>query len=110
MDGPLTLNELNDVLLTTVSIIDVVPPTFKFPLIFTVFKLDVPDTFNDDNNVVLFDSVESPDINKLLKLILLNIVFDVDCKFDINDINDVDVDCKLFKDNDVYSFYFSASQ
>jgi len=84
MDGPLTLNELNVVLLTTVSIIVVVPPTFKLPLIFTVFKLDIPDTFNDDNNV------ESPDIIKLLKLVLLNIVFDVACRFDIDDIVDVE--------------------
>ena len=68
MDGPLTLNELNVVFLTTVSIIVVVPPTFKLPLIFTVFKLDIPDTFNDDNNVV------SPDIIKLLKLVLLYLV------------------------------------
>ena len=86
MDGPLTLNELNVVLLTTVSIIVVVPPTFKLPFIFTVFKLDIPDTFNDDNNV------ESPDIIKLLKFVLINIVFNVACRFDINDNNDVDVD------------------
>ena len=65
MDGPLTLNELNVVLLTTVSIIVVVPPTFKLPFIFTVFKLDIPDTFNDDNNV---DELET---NKLEKLVLL---------------------------------------
>ncbi len=72
-----------------------VPPTFKLPLIFRVFKLDIPDTFNDDNNV------ESPDINKLLKLVLLNIDVDVNCKFDVNDKNDLDFDCKLFNDNDV---------
>ena len=84
MDGPLTLNELNVVLLTTVSIIVVVPPTFQLPFIFTVFKLDIPDTFNDDNNV------ESPEINKLLKLVLLNIVFDVACRFDIDDVVDVE--------------------
>ena len=65
MEGPLTLNELNDVLLTTVSIIVVVPATFKLPMILTWFKVDWPDTFNDDNNV------DELDTNKLVKLVLL---------------------------------------
>ena len=65
MDGPLTLNELNDVLLTTVSIIVVVPLTFKLPLILTLFKVDCPETFNDDNNVDELETI------KLLKLVLL---------------------------------------
>jgi hypothetical protein len=45
-------------LLITVSIIVVVPPTFKLPLIFTVFKLDVPDTCNDDENVDALETIK----------------------------------------------------
>ncbi len=51
MDGPLILDELNDVLLITVSIIVVVPPIFKLPLTNKSFQLDVPDTFNDENKI-----------------------------------------------------------
>ena len=51
MDGPLTLNEFMDVLLIIVSIIVVVPLTFKLPIIFTLFKVDNPETLKDDNNV-----------------------------------------------------------
>ena len=65
MDGPLTLNELNVVLLTTVSIMVVLPLTFKLPIILTLFKVDCPDTFNDDINV------DEPETIKLLKLVLL---------------------------------------
>ena len=79
MDGPLTLNELNDVLLTTVSIIVVVPLTFKLPLILTLFKVDCPETFNDDNNVDELETI------KLLKLVLL--------------FNDVVVQFKILMDN-----------
>jgi hypothetical protein len=65
MDDPLTLNELNDVLLITVSIIVVVPPTVKLPLTNKLFKLVDPDTLNYDNNV---DALET---NKLEKLVFL---------------------------------------
>ncbi len=65
MVGPLTLNEVNDVLLITASIIVVVPATFKLPMILTLLKLDGPDTLKDDNNVV------PPETNKLVKLVLL---------------------------------------
>ena len=51
MDGPLTLNEFMDVLLIIVSIIVVVPLTFKLPRIFTLLKVDNPETLKDDNNV-----------------------------------------------------------
>ncbi len=54
---------LNDVLLVTVSIIAVVTPTFNFPLMFRVFKLDVPDAFNDDYNV---DALETTKLEKLV--------------------------------------------
>ena len=49
---------------------------------------------NDDNNV------EFPNIIKLLKFVLLNVV-DVAYKFDIDDNNDVDVVFKLLIYNDV---------
>ncbi len=69
MVGPLILNEVNDVLLITVSIIVVVPATFKLPLILTSLKLDGPDTLKDDNNVV------APKTNKLLKSVYyLNLI------------------------------------
>ena len=48
----------------------------------------LPVIFNDDNNV---DALET---NKLEKFVLLNIVVDVDCKFDIFNAEYVD---KLFK-------------
>jgi hypothetical protein len=48
----------------------------------------LPNIFNDDNNV------DAPETYKLVKLVLLNIVVDVACKFDI--FNDEYVD-KLFK-------------
>jgi hypothetical protein len=50
-------------LLITVSKIVVVPLTFKLPLIFTVFKLDVPDTINDDNNA---DALETTKLEKIV--------------------------------------------
>ena len=65
-------------------IIVVVPATFKFPLISTLFKLDCPDTLKDDNNV------DAPVINKLLKFVLLNKVVDVAFKLFID--NNVDVE------------------
>jgi hypothetical protein len=82
-------------LLITVSIIVVVPPTFKLPLIFTVFKLDVPDTFNDDNNV---DALERTKIEILV--LSCNDVYVV-FKLFIDDINNVDVLFKLFIDFNV---------
>ena len=72
-------------MLIIVSIIVVVPPTFKLPLIFTVFKLDVPDTFNDDNHV---DALET---TKLEKFVLYSNDVDVVFKLFIDDNNDVDV-------------------
>ena len=71
MVGPLTLNEVNDVLLITVSIIVVVPATFKLPFTVKLFKLVGPDTLKDDNNV------DAPETNKLVKLVLL-FKFDID--------------------------------
>ena len=68
---PLTLNEVNDVLLITVSIIVVVPATFKLPLTLKLFKLVGPDTLKDDN------IVDAPETNKLLKFVLL-FKFDID--------------------------------
>ncbi len=50
-------------MLITVSKIVVVPLTFKLPLIFTVFKLDVPDTINDDNNA---DALETTKLEKIV--------------------------------------------
>ncbi len=49
----------------TVSIIVVVPLTFKLPITFKLFKVACPDTLKDDINV---DSLET---TKLLKLVLL---------------------------------------
>ena len=53
------------VFLITVSIIVVVPLTFKLPITFKSFKVACPETFNDDINV---DALET---YKLLKLVLL---------------------------------------
>ncbi len=51
------------VFLITVSINVVVPLTFKSPSIFTLFKVDRPETFKHDENV------DEPETYKLLKLI-----------------------------------------
>ena len=56
-------------LLITVSIIVVVPLTFKLLIIFTLFKTDCPETFNDDTNVVLFDNVVVPDTFNLSDIV-----------------------------------------
>ena len=45
-------------ILITVSIIVVVPATFKLPMMLTLLKLDGPDTFKDGNNV------DAPETNK----------------------------------------------
>jgi hypothetical protein len=45
--------------------IGVVPLTFKLPSISTLFKVDCPETFKDDDNV------HEPETYKLLKLVLL---------------------------------------
>ena len=73
-----------DVFLITVSIIVVVPLTFKLPIILTLFNVDWPETFNDDNNV------DELDTYKLLKFVLLNIVVDVEFKLLIDNVVDVE--------------------
>ncbi len=80
----------------------IIPPlTFNDELIVVaLFNVVVPDTFNVDINV------DAPETNKLVKLVLFNIVVDVDCKFEMfkfeyvdNEFKllniDVDVKCKL---------------
>ncbi len=59
----------------TVSIMVVVHNTFRLPLILTWFKLDVPDTFNDDKNV---DALETNKLEKLVLLFKLSIDDNVD--------------------------------
>ncbi len=77
-----TLNEFIDVLLITVSIIVVVPLTFKFPSIFPWFKVDWPDTFKDDDNL------DEPETYKLLKSVLLFKLF-IDDNVDVENVENV---------------------
>ncbi len=64
-------------------------------MILTLFKVDCPDTFNDDNNVDALKTI------KLEKLVLLSNDVDVEFKLFIDNNNDVDVLFKSLIDDNV---------
>ncbi len=67
----------------------VTPETFNDDIhVVTLFHLVVPATFHDDKNV------DAPETNKLVKLVLLNIVVDVNCKFEMFKFVNVDNEFK----------------
>ncbi len=51
MNYDIIVQKFKSMILITVSIIVVVPLTFKLPWIFTLFNVDWLDTFKDDDNV-----------------------------------------------------------
>ncbi len=68
----------------------VVPDTFNDDIhVVVLFNVVVPDTLNDDKNV------DAPETNKLVKLVLFNIIVDVNCKFEMFKFECVDNEFKL---------------
>ncbi len=68
----------------------VTPDTFNDDIHVVVsFNVVVPDTLNDDKNV------DAPETNKLVKLVIFNIVVDVNCKFEMFKFEYVDNEFKL---------------